>query len=236
MKNSIRASRDVIVRTDTWAEAIHFYGSVLGLPVTYQSESLMGFEAGAFCLYVEKGEPHGPVFEFLVPDVQTARQRLVAVGCVVQEEDASVPRCYLRDPYGFVFNIGPLPNLVDVQMELERREPVFHRPEFGTTRRAFEEMTDASFWEIGASGRRYTREDVLDTLVQRYSQPHEDVWETREFSCTHLSADTFMLTYTLVQDSSRTTRRTSIWRKQGNEWKILYHQGTLVDAANREGT
>lgn len=165
MKDTIRASRDVIVRTGAWAEAIHFYGSVLGLPVTHQSESLMGFETGAFCLYVEKGEPHGPVFEFLVSDVDAARQRLVAVGCVVMEEDASVPRCYLRDPCGLVFNVGPLAGLVDVQKELERREPVFHRREFGTTRRAFEEMTDANFWEIGASGRRYSREDVLDTLV-----------------------------------------------------------------------
>jgi hypothetical protein len=67
----------------------------------------MGFETGAFCLYVEKGESHGPVFEFLVPDVQALKQRLVADGCVVLEEDASVPRCYIRDPYGLVFNIGP---------------------------------------------------------------------------------------------------------------------------------
>jgi hypothetical protein len=66
----------------------------------------MGFETGAFCLYVEKGEAHGPVFEFLVPDVQQAKRRLLAAGCTVQEENPSIPRCYLRDPYGVVFNIG----------------------------------------------------------------------------------------------------------------------------------
>ena len=106
MKVTMRASRDVIVRTDAWAEAIRFYGSVLGLPVSHQSETLMGFETGSFCLYLEKGEPHGPVFEFLVPDVQAAKQRLVADGCVVLEEDSSVPRCYVRDPFGLVFNLG----------------------------------------------------------------------------------------------------------------------------------
>ena len=69
----------------------------------------MGFETGAFCLYVEKGKAHGPVFEFLVADVQAAKRRLVAAGCTVLEEDASVPRCYVRDPYGVAFNIGQAP-------------------------------------------------------------------------------------------------------------------------------
>ena len=121
------------------------------------------------------------------------------------------------------------PSLADVLKDLEQREPIFHRPEFGVTRRAFEEMTDADFWEVGASGRRYSREYVLNVLTQRHSQPHEDVWETREFHCTRLSADTFMVTYTLVQNASRTTRRMSIWRRQGDDWKALYHQGTVVE-------
>jgi hypothetical protein len=40
-----------------------------------------------------------------VPDVAAARARLVAAGCTVVEEDPRVPRCYLRDPYGLVFNL-----------------------------------------------------------------------------------------------------------------------------------
>jgi len=106
MKTKYQSSRDVIIRTDKWAEAAKFYKSVLGLPVTYRSKTIMGFETGAFQLFVEKGQEHGPVFEFLVPDVQAAKRRLVAAGCTVLEEDASLPRCYIRDPYGVVFNIG----------------------------------------------------------------------------------------------------------------------------------
>lgn len=90
-----------------WKKALKFYGSVLGLPVTHQDERLAGFETGSFCLYVEKGDDgHGPVFEFLAKDIQAAKRKLVAAGCVVVEEDASLPRCYLRDPFGMVFNIG----------------------------------------------------------------------------------------------------------------------------------
>jgi predicted enzyme related to lactoylglutathione lyase len=100
------SSREVIIRTDAWDEATNFYQSVLGLPITYRSNTMLGFETGAFCLYVEKGARHGPVFEFLVPDVDAAKARLMAARSTVVEEDASVPRCYIRDPYGVVFNLG----------------------------------------------------------------------------------------------------------------------------------
>jgi predicted enzyme related to lactoylglutathione lyase len=106
MASAMRSTRDIIIRTEAWAQAAAFYESVLGLQVTHRSETLAGFETGAFCLYVEKGPEHGPVFEFLVPDVEAAKRRLLAAGCAVQEEDASVPRCYIRDPYGVVFNIA----------------------------------------------------------------------------------------------------------------------------------
>jgi len=106
VKGKFKSSRDVIIRTRDLAGAAKFYGSVLGLPVTRLSETLIGLETGAFCLYVEKGRKHGPVFEFLVPDLRAARRRLLAAGCIVLEEDPSIPRCYVRDPYGVVFNIG----------------------------------------------------------------------------------------------------------------------------------
>jgi catechol 2,3-dioxygenase-like lactoylglutathione lyase family enzyme len=109
MEVSFRSSRDVILRTARWSEASTFYRLVLGFTVVHQSENLVGVETGAFRLYVEQGPPHGPVFDFLVPDVQAAKIRLLAAGCTVQEEDSSVPRCYIRDPYGLVFNVAQSP-------------------------------------------------------------------------------------------------------------------------------
>ena len=105
MSNTFKASRDIIIRTDKWSEALKFYGSVLGLPIKERSETIVGFETGAFCLYVERGKEHGPVFDFLVPDIQAAKRQLVAAGCTVIEENPRIPRCYIRDPFGLVFNI-----------------------------------------------------------------------------------------------------------------------------------
>ena len=106
MTDEFRSSREVIIRTPAWSEAVRFYATVLALPITYRSDTMVGFETGAFCLYVEKGDKHAPVFELLVPDVEVAKRQLTAAGCTVEEEDAALPRCYIRDPYGVVFNIG----------------------------------------------------------------------------------------------------------------------------------
>jgi hypothetical protein len=111
--------------------------------------------------------------------------------------------------------------------ELRAREPIFHRPELGTTRADFEAQTAADFWEVGASGRRYDRAYVLATLEERWSSPHDDPWETSDFHCRELAQDTYALTYTLRQ-RERVTRRLTIWRRTGRGWLILYHQGTLV--------
>ena len=43
------------------------------------------------------------------------------------------------------------PALHGILEELKRREPIFHRPEFGTTRADFQDMMHTDFWEIGAS-------------------------------------------------------------------------------------
>src|SRR6516165_11256997 len=106
MKKAIQSSRDIIIQTNEWSRATEFYEKVLGFAITHRGPNLMGFETGAFCLYVEKGNRPGPVFDFLVPDIQAAKSRLLAAGCTVVEDNPAIPRCYIRDPYGVVFNIG----------------------------------------------------------------------------------------------------------------------------------
>src|SRR5437867_5782372 len=107
-------------------------------------------------------------------------------------------------------NLVTDPNILDVLKELVQREPIFHRPEFGSTRAHFENMTEATFWEVGASGRRYSREFVLDTLEKRYANPSEETWQTRDFHCLEIAGGNYLLTYTLLQ-GTRVTRRATIW-------------------------
>jgi hypothetical protein len=124
-------------------------------------------------------------------------------------------------------DFGTAPELAGVLDELRRREPIFHRPEFGSSRADFERMTATNFCEIGASGQRYSRAHVLDVLEHRAMDPAEHSWKTRDFHCRELGSDTYLLTYTLEQ-GERVSQRSTIWRRSGAEWQIVFHQGTLV--------
>ena len=117
---------------------------------------------------------------------------------------------------------------MDVLKKLMKREPIFHRPEYGITRKDFENMTEATFWEVGASGRHYNREYVLDELEKRFKSPTEDIWKTKDFDCLEIATDNYLITYTLIQ-GDRITRRATIWRRSNDNWKIVYHQGTIVE-------
>jgi hypothetical protein len=124
--------------------------------------------------------------------------------------------------------VSTSPELRHVLAELSSREPIFHRPEFGTARTDFERMMVEDYWETGASGRRYSRPFVLEELEKRFSGPHKDAWETRDFFCRQLAPDVYLLTYMLLQNNVRVTRRSTIWQKASDGWKVIYHQGTLV--------
>jgi hypothetical protein len=74
-----------------------------------------------------------------------------------------------------------------------------------------------------------TKQDIIDTLIERYNNPnYQDIWEASNFEITEIAEDNYLLTYLLVQNQTRYTRRSTIWRKVDSKWKILYHQGTVI--------
>lgn len=52
----------------------------------------------------------------------------------------------------------------NVEDKLRGFEPIFHRPELGTSRADFADLTDDGFCEVGASGRRCVRARRVDIL------------------------------------------------------------------------
>lgn len=120
------------------------------------------------------------------------------------------------------------PDLLPVLEELRRREPIFHTSAFGTALAGFERAMAPEYWEVGASGRRYSREFTLRHLHQ--NPPVDAVsagWQSWDHALRRLGADTYLFTYTLRQ-RERLTRRATIWQSTPEGWRILYHQGTIV--------
>jgi hypothetical protein len=118
--------------------------------------------------------------------------------------------------------------LLPVLEELRSLEPIFHTAEFGSTLADFEKRLAPDYWEIGASGRRYSREFLLQMLEQEppvYASTAR--WRTSGHALRALGTDVYLLTYTLAQ-GERITRRSTIWQSTAAGWVVLFHQGTVV--------
>ncbi len=111
--------------------------------------------------------------------------------------------------------------------ELVAREPIFHRPEWGTTRADFSRMMAEDFWEVGASGKVYEREFVLELLEERHRTPQKESLQPSDFRIRQVGADTYLLHYDLLQGERR-TRRTTVWERSAGGWQIVFHQGTVI--------
>jgi hypothetical protein len=117
----------------------------------------------------------------------------------------------------------------DVLAALVAREPLLHRLAEGAGRDEIDAELDDTFWEIGASGRRYARDQVIDVVLARGPDPPGGAWTLENAACRRLGPDTWMITYDLDQHGRR-SRRCTVWRRHGDRWRALYHQGTLVGA------
>jgi hypothetical protein len=112
--------------------------------------------------------------------------------------------------------------------ELLRREPIFHHRELVHDRATFERETAADFWEVGASGRRYSREFVWETLSERFARDETGAFTITDVHLREIATQTYLFTYTL-DDGARVTRRLTVWQgSAASGWKILFHQGTIA--------
>jgi hypothetical protein len=119
-------------------------------------------------------------------------------------------------------------DLLPILHELLPLEPIFHTKQFGLTGHDFEKRMAPDYWEVGASGRRYSREFILEFLANHPPVDAASVgWKCSDHTVRHLGPDTYLLTYTLAQ-GERFTRRSTIWQKRSEGWRILYHQGTIA--------
>ena len=81
------------------------------------------------------------------------------------------------------------------------------------------ELLHPSFSEVGASGRRYDREEILAHLA-----PLDGV-EAEEFVADEIAPGVVLLRY-LTTGSEETVERTSVWVRESGRWLLRHHQGT----------
>ncbi|HEY7982008.1 MAG TPA: VOC family protein, partial [Candidatus Eremiobacteraceae bacterium] len=101
----MKSTTDVMLRTNDLEAAKAYYHGVLGFANIPVSDRIIGFDAGGLAIYFERGDANGSVLEFEVDDVTEAKMKLLAHGCTLVEENPAIPRCYLSDRFGLIFNL-----------------------------------------------------------------------------------------------------------------------------------
>jgi hypothetical protein len=95
---------DILIQAPDPKKAAAFYVEQLGFSVTGE-EPMLSLHGENINLFIEQGPPLGPVFEVTVLDVEEAKRRLVKNGCEIVKDEPHFPRCYLKDPFGLIYNL-----------------------------------------------------------------------------------------------------------------------------------
>lgn len=100
-----------------------------------------------------------------------------------------------------------------------------------------ETLLDPEFVEVGASGRRWTYEEMLAALPGLDGGGTDGPrFEPSDMTGVVLAPGLVHLTYETVVGGKR-ARRSSLWRRRPGEtsWRMYYHQGTPVPGGERSG-
>jgi hypothetical protein len=89
------------------------------------------------------------------------------------------------------------------------------------------------FAEVGASGRRWGRAEILAAMADELSLAGERV-EVRDLQGERIAEDVVHLTY-LSDVAGRVARRSSLWRRTDDGWRLWFHQGTPVSPTAAAG-
>lgn len=97
-------------------------------------------------------------------------------------------------------------------------------PTVRSDRSEAERLIDPDFIEVGQGGRLWNFESVLTEFGASSSTPHVEV---SEMDARLLALDVVLVTYVSTMEG-RGVRRSSLWRKSTEGWRVVFHQGTRI--------
>ena len=111
--------------------------------------------------------------------------------------------------------------------ELEALERALHAPPVRADRERLAALLDEDFSEIGSSGQCYGRAAALAEISLERTQV---LIESEQFAV-RLLADVlaqvrYRSRYHVDGQAQRWVLRSSLWRRHGQRWRMLFHQGT----------
>jgi predicted enzyme related to lactoylglutathione lyase len=96
---------DILIQAPDPKRAAAFYVKELGFEMTDETPNMISVHGPHINLFIEKGPALGPVLEVTVENVDEAKARLTKTGCEIIKDEPDFPRCYVRDPFGLIYNL-----------------------------------------------------------------------------------------------------------------------------------
>ena len=100
-----RFGTDILIQARDPRTAARFYVEHLGFEISDDNPKMIGLHGENINLFIEPGPPLGPVLEVTVDSVEKAKARLLKNGCEIVKDEPEFPRCYIKDPYGLIYNL-----------------------------------------------------------------------------------------------------------------------------------
>jgi catechol 2,3-dioxygenase-like lactoylglutathione lyase family enzyme len=96
---------DMLIQAPDPKVAAAFYVKELGFEITDETSNMISIHGPHINLFIEKAPALGPVLEVTVENVDEAKARLIKEGCEIVKDEPDFPRCYVKDPFGLIYNL-----------------------------------------------------------------------------------------------------------------------------------
>ena len=106
MKAPFRKSNHAAVLARDLRASKDFYETVMELELVNSTDKQLVFKTcDSFFYVIHDSDWTGTVLEFCVDDLDASRDRLGSKGCRVIKWEGKGKDCYLKDPFGMIFNL-----------------------------------------------------------------------------------------------------------------------------------
>ena len=119
-----------------------------------------------------------------------------------------------------------------LEKQIEQLELELLKPEVRRSAKRISELLADDFIEFGMFGKKFTKQDFIKILPNSEEEKFEK-YEASDFETREIATGTVLLTYKATIDFLKTnekiqTLRCSIWQKRGDDWQMIFHQGTVI--------
>ena len=96
---------DILIQAKNPKKAADYYVKELGFEITDPNPKMIGLHGPNINVFIEPGPTLGTVLEVTVKSVKEAKARLKKKGCRIIKDEPNVPRTYIKDPNGLIYNL-----------------------------------------------------------------------------------------------------------------------------------